>query len=194
MTNSSIGGIRRKPKLHRPDPPKEIVSGKEAQPFKLYPHACGRWCCRSLDRFYYFERWGERRDGEMMPLPKDGKYPAGAVESHRQYIANKASILAGQPLDAPETDDGPCTLRRLCNAFLTDKTALAKTGEIKMRTLFDYKQTCDLLIKEFGKTKIVAELEPMDFSRLRASLNVGPVRLGNIIARIRSVFRWGDEN
>ena len=60
--------------------------------------------------------------------------------------------------------------------------------------MFEYRQTTDLLIKFFGKRRIVAELKPIDFSSLRASLNVGPVRLGNIISRVKSVFRWGDEN
>jgi integrase len=60
----------------------------------------------------------------------------------------------------------------------------------------DYAATCNRLIKRFGKNKLVADLRPDDFERLRKRMAGawGPVRLGNETNRTRVVFNYGYKN
>jgi hypothetical protein len=41
------------------------------------------------------------------------------------------------------------------------------TGELSPRTWADYKRVCDLLISDLGKQRLVCDLDPQDFSKLR---------------------------
>jgi integrase len=56
----------------------------------------------------------------------------------------------------------------------------------------DYKQACEFIISNFGRRRLVADLGPADFAALRDVLakRYGPVRLGNVIQRVRSVFKF----
>ena len=65
-------------------------------------------------------------------------------------------------------------------------------GELKRRSWQDYKDACDLIISHFGKGRLVADLDPEDFAALRAKMakKWGPVTLGNVIQRIRVVFKF----
>ncbi len=51
-------------------------------------------------------------------------------------------------------------------------------------------------MKEFGKGRLVEDLGPDDFAALRKKMakRWGPVRLGNVIQRVRSVFKYGTDN
>ncbi len=84
------------------------------------------------------------------------------------------------------------TVRDLCNRFLTAKNERVETGEITPRTFADYHATCSRLVDTFGKNRPVDGLAAEDFRRLRASMAKvwGPVRLGNEIQRVRSVFKF----
>jgi hypothetical protein len=63
------------------------------------------------------------------------------------------------------------------------------------RTFAEYKATTDRLVTGFGKTRLVDDLASDDFEALRADLatQYGPVRLGNEIQRVRTVFKYGGE-
>lgn len=93
-----------------------------------------------------------------------------------------------QPVDA---GDG-CTIRLLCNAFLTSKRNRIDAGELSPRSFEDYYQVCELLIEHFGKDRSVDDLRPEDFARLRRAMakRWGPVRLKNTITRVRMVFKF----
>jgi integrase len=80
----------------------------------------------------------------------------------------------------------------LVNAFLFHKETRVDTGELSPRTWADYKEVCDLLVKDFGKARLVADLGPDDFAALRQRMakRWGPIRLGNAIQRVRSVFKY----
>jgi hypothetical protein len=47
-------------------------------------------------------------------------------------------------------------------------------------------------VQHFGKTRLVTDLDPEDFADLRNKLakKWGPVTLGNVIQRIRVVFKF----
>ena len=85
------------------------------------------------------------------------------------------------------------TVRTLANRFLTYKTQLVDTGELSPRTFTEYYATCERLVKMFGKERLVTDLAADDFEKLRASIakQWGPIRLGNEIQRVRSVFKYG---
>jgi hypothetical protein len=52
------------------------------------------------------------------------------------------------------------------------------------------------LVKHFGKDRLVADLDPEDFAELRAKMarRWGPVTLGNLINRMRVVFKFASDN
>jgi integrase len=60
----------------------------------------------------------------------------------------------------------------------------------------DYKEITDLVVAAFGKTRLVDDLAAADFEVLRATMTErwGPVRLGNAITRVKSVFKYGLDN
>ena len=78
------------------------------------------------------------------------------------------------------------------NRFLTSKQHLVSTGEIARRTFNDYYATCERLLGELGRNRLVADLASDDFERLRGALSKsrGPVALGNEVQRVRTVFKF----
>ena len=63
--------------------------------------------------------------------------------------------------------------------------------------MFDeYRETTDVLVGTFGKTRLVDDLAADDFESLRDRLakRLGPVRLGNAITRVKSVFKYAFES
>jgi integrase len=81
------------------------------------------------------------------------------------------------------------------NDFLNAKQALVDAGELSLRSWADYKEVCDLLVAHLGKARLVADLGPDDFAALQDKMakRWGPVRLGNGIQRVRSVFKHADD-
>src|SRR5439155_20138861 len=55
---------------------------------------------------------------------------------------------------------------------------------------------CDLIVPHFGKGRLVADADPDDFAALRAKMakKWGPVTLGNVIQRMRVVFKFAWDN
>src|SRR5439155_120411 len=84
----------------------------------------------------------------------------------------------------------------LCNRFLTAKLRKQTSGELGSRMFQEYKETTDLLVADFGKDRFVDDLAADDFEALRARMaeRWGPVRLGNAITRVKSVFKYGLDN
>src|SRR5581483_2974783 len=75
---------------------------------------------------------------------------------------------------------------------LTAKLRKREAGELGLRMFGEYRDTTDLLVAAFGKTRRVDDLAADDFEALRATMaeRWGPVRLGNAITRVRSVFHY----
>jgi integrase len=153
-------------------------STKPAKPypgFPLYAHAAGYWAKKIRGRFYYFGPWGD---------------PDGALA---KYQEQKDDLHAGR---TPRPAQEALTMRDLANAFLNEKHSKVDAGELTQRTWSEYKETTDLLIAAFGKHRRIADLGPEDFSALRKRMaqRWGPVRLGNCIQYVRSVFKFAFES
>ncbi len=109
------------------------------------------------------------------------------------YLEQKDALHAGlTPADTPEG----LTMFQLCGRFLTTKKRLLESNELSIHSFNDYTATCKRLLKAFGKTRLVVDLRPDDFERLRAIMakRWGPVRLGNEINRVRIVFNYADKS
>jgi integrase len=160
--------------MSEPHPTAPAASVKPAKPypdFPLFPHAAGVWAKKIRGKMHYFGPWSD---------------PDGAL---KKYLAEKDALHAGRkPREATEG----VTLKELCNQFLHAKRALVDSGELTNRSWADYKAACDIIISRFGKGRLVADLDPEDFAALRAQMakKWGPVTLGNVIQRIRVVFKF----
>jgi integrase len=155
--------------------------GKSSKPtkpnpdFPLFPHATGRWAKKIRGKMHYFGPWND---------------PDGAL---KKYLEQKDALYAGRK---PREDTAGLTVKVLCNQFLHAKRALVESGELTNRSWQDYKAAAVLVISHFGKGRLVADLDPDDFARLRNKLakKWGPVTLGNVIQRIRVIFKFAWDN
>jgi integrase len=151
-------------------------TGKSAKPyegFPLTPHPSRRWCKKIRGRLHYFGKVDNpeaalERFNREWPYLKDGRTPP--------------------PID---TGDG-CTVRVLCNAFLTSKKAKLDSGELAPRSFQDYYRTCEILIDRLGRDRRVDDLRPDDFEALRKALakTRGAVSLKNEVNRARVVLKF----
>jgi integrase len=123
---------------------------------------------------YYFGPWAD---------------PSAALA---RYDEEKEALHSGRK---PREEPGAATVKDVCNAFLIAKKSLVESGELSPRMWGEYKETCDLLVKHLGKLRLVADLGPDDFASLREKMakRWGPVRLGNVIQRVRTVFKYADD-
>ncbi len=155
-------------------PTAPAAAGKPEKPypdFPLFPHATRRWAKKIRGKLHYFGPWDD---------------PDGALE---KYLAAKDALHAGRK---PREETEGVTVKELCNLFLNAKRSLVESGELTNRSWEDYKAACDLIVSHFGKGRLVADLDPDDFARLRAKLakKWGPVTLGNVVQRIRVALKF----
>jgi integrase len=156
---------------------KSTRNSKPSKPYPDFPltaHPTRRWCKKIRGRLHYFGPWGD---------------PQGALT---KYLEQKDDLHAGR---TPRVANDGLTVSGLCNRFLTTKRQLLDTGELSPQSWQDYFLTCERTAKVFGRDRLVTDLAADDFERLRAVLakQWGPVRLGNTIQRVRSVFKFGYE-
>jgi integrase len=157
------------------------TTGKPAKPskpypdFPLFPHATRRWAKKIRGQIHYFGPWND---------------PDAAL---KKYLEQKDALHAGRK--PREVTEG-VTLKELCNRFLNAKRDMVGSGELTNRSWQDYKASCDLIVSHFGKGRLVADLDPEDFGTLRTKVakKWGPVTLGNVIQRIRVVFKFAWDN
>ena len=147
---------------------------KPAKPyadFPLFPHATGRWAKKIRGKMCYFGPWDD---------------PEAALN---RYLTQRDDLYAGR---TPRTQLEGMTVRELCNRYLTSKQQLRDSGEIVGRTFNDYFSVCEQVLSSISGSRIVADLTPLDFERLRAKLTktLGTVALGNVIQRVRMVFKY----
>src|SRR5947209_14614956 len=116
-------------------PPKPTKPAKPYPDFPLTAHPAGYWCKKIRGKLHYFGPWAD---------------PDGAL---KKYLAEKEALHAGRK--PREASDG-LTVKELANRFLIEKQARVDAGELSALTWNDYKRTCDLLVKEFGKRRVVA--------------------------------------
>ena len=147
-----------------------------AADFPLTPHPTGRWCKKIKGKVYFF-----------------GKLTDGWQPALERYKAECDDLFAGRKPAARQRDG--LTLLDLCNRFLHYKRGKVNTGELTMRSWYDYHQTGERLLKVFGKNRQVSDIGPADFETLRADYakTWGAVRIGNEVNRARIIFRYAFE-
>ena len=142
--------------------------------FPLFPHATKRWAKKIRGKLHYFGRWAD---------------PDAALA---KYLDQRDDLQAGRTPKMTPGDTSGFTMRELVNRFLTSKQYRVRSGELSQRMFADYHQVCGRLLDELRRDRLVEELRPEDFDKLRASLadGVGPVTLANMIRRTRTVFKF----
>src|SRR5262245_44460523 len=156
--------------------------------FPLTPHASGAWQKKIRGKIHYFGRWGRRVNGKLVRIEGDGW-----KEALELYRAQADDLHAGR---TPRVKGDGLMLADLCNRFLTAKQRQREAGEISARMFDEYKTTTDRLVGTFGKTRSVDDLAADDFEALRDAMakQWGPVRLGNEIQKVRTVFKYAYES
>lgn len=144
--------------------------------FPMFPHATGRWAKKIRQKLHYFGQISDDLKGEKalerlnleLPYLSEGRTPPEA-DSHEG-----------------------CTLQLLCNAFLTNKKNKMDSGELSRHSFTDYYETCERIIKYFGRHRRVDDLRPDDFEGLRKKMAQGfsAVTLKNEINRCRIVLKF----
>jgi integrase len=112
----------------------------------------------------------------------------------KKYTEQKDALHAGKK---PREDAEGYTVKMLCNDFLNAKQALVDSSELTHRSWQNYKETCVLVLEQFGKARLVADLDPDDFADLRKAMvgkGWGAVTLGNCIQRVRVLFKFAFDN
>jgi integrase len=180
--SSNPSGKRRRRKASLDRPPKPYPD------FPLCAANNGYWQKKINGKVHYFTRWGRVVNGRIQRTQEDGGWQA-ALEL---YEKQRDALYAGR---TPRIDDEGLTVGGLCNQFLTGKMRLVESGEIAPRTFAEYRGTTDRLVSTLGKDRLVDDLAADDFAAIRAEAakQWGPVRLGNEIQRVRTVFKFGYE-
>jgi integrase len=188
MVDSTRSRRRRKAKHGRP--------AKPYPEFPLYAHPLGYWSKKVNGTILHFGSWAKVVNKELTPLPyEDGWQAALRVYKARIDDAQSGRLGRGSVVNTADARVG-LTVADLCNRFLTAKLRKKDSREIGTRTFQEYRDTTDLLIGAFGAKRVVESLTAEDFEALRASMTKkwGPVRLGNSITRVKSVFKYGVDN
>jgi integrase len=157
---------------------KPTTTNKPAKPrpdFPLFPHAAGVWAKKIRGKLHYFGPWDD---------------PDGALA---KYEEQKDALHAGR---APRPDPDALTVKEAANAFLNAKKALLESGELSPRTFAGYKRAAGEVVTAFGKTRLVADLDPDDFAKLRKKLakRLGHAGLGTFIQCVRCLFKYASDN
>jgi integrase len=144
-------------------------------PLRVHKHS-GRWMKQIRLRAHYF--------GYVADDPK-------GTAALAKYLAVKDDLEAGRVPNS--IDPKAVTVADLCNAFLRTKKGLVASGDLSQRTFDDYFKACKFLAATVGRARVVAELRPQDFERVRAKLaeRMSHSSVGHEINRIRIVFNYG---
>jgi integrase len=131
----------------------------------------GQWCKKVRGRVFYF---GKLADPE-----------AAEARYHRE----RPYLETGVPV--PADVDG-LTLRDLCNHFMTWKETQRDNGEIGERHYKELFACCERMLAVFDPNRVASTMTSQDFAKLRDELakRFGPVRLGNEVQKIRSLFGY----
>src|SRR5262249_40353948 len=126
-------------------PDKPAKPDKPRPDFPLFAHAAGVWAKKIRGKLVYFSPWSD------------------PDEALARYLEQKDDLHAGS---TPRTKAEAVTVKDVVNAFLNHKRDKMDAGELSVRTWAKYKEVTDLLVSQPGKTRVVADLRPGDFTRL----------------------------
>ena len=168
MSDSTLARSRRKaakPKADKPRPD-----------FPLFCHkGSGYWAKKVRGKLEYFGKKASDPNGQA----------ALAL-----WLKHKDNLLAGRKR---RDDDGGFTVEDLCDHFLNAKKPLVASRELTQRMYDEYLATCKRVVKAFGLRRLVDDLRPEDFDKLRASAAAqwGLHRVAGEVQRVRTVFKYG---
>jgi integrase len=156
--------------VEKPAPSPSSKPSKPYPDYPLTPHPTGYWCKKIRGKIHYFGPWDD---------------PDGALA---KYLEQKDDLHAGR---TPRPDPEGVTVKDAANAFLNHKRDKVEAGELSAQTWEKYRQVADLVVKEFGKSRLVADLRPDDFTALKNTMtrSWGPLRVADFIQHVRSVFK-----
>ena len=139
--------------------------------FPLFAHATGRWAKKIRGRLVYFGPWDD---------------PDGAL---KRYLDQRDNLHAGR---TPRGDGDGLSVGALVDRYLTAKKLLVESREISPRTWEDNYKACGRIIGCFGKERLVTDLRPEDFEKLRADLGrtMSLRTLKTEMQRVRSIFKY----
>jgi integrase len=171
--HSTTPGTSDKPADADETTPTTPAADKPAKPrpdFPLFPHASGQWAKKIRGRLHYFGVWSD---------------PDGA---ERRYNEQKDALHSGRK---PRPDAEAVTVKDAANAFLNHKRGLLDAGELSPHTWAKYKTAAEMVVAQFGKGRLVADLDAQDFAALRKRMakQWGVYRLGDMIQHVRSIFK-----
>lgn len=155
-----------------PPAPSNPTKPQRPEGSPLFWHATGRWAKKIRGKLVYFTGTHD--------------------EAIAAYEEQKEALHSGR---APRDQEG-LTVYMLCARFLEAKKSLREAGELSPLTFRDYGDVCKRILKAFGRNRMVADLHPEDFGRLRAKMGKtwGPVRLKAQIVKTRVPFNWAWKN
>ena len=164
-------------KAHPTAPAAPVKPAKPGKPYPEFPltaHPAGYWCKKIRGKIHYFGPWAD---------------PDGALD---KYLAEKDDLHAGR---TPRPDPEGVTVKDAANAFLNHKRDKMDAGELSVRTWAKYKEVTDLVVKQFGKSRLVPDLRPADFTALKNLMtrSWGPLRVADFVQHVRSVRRLQTE-
>lgn len=173
--STQSANLRKSVKQNRTKPKKRIKpSVPDGSP--LFAHASGRFAKKIRGRFVYFGSWDE---GHQAALDR--------------WLDQKDALLAGR---VPRFTKDQFTLEDLCDAFMAYNESKVSAGAIRQRTWDEYYDVCETMLKTWGKHRLVEDLEPEDFHKLRQRIAKGlrPKTIHSRIGRCRVVLNFAYKN
>ena len=154
---------------------KKQQARQDARPFA---HRTGRWAKKCRGKFIYLGSIADDPSGEQAWL---------------KWLGIRDDVRAGR---TPRPKVEGLTVRDLANHWLTSKQALLDSGELAGRTMVNYKSLTDLIVPVLGPDRLVEDLVPEDFRKLRSAMakRWGPVRMNITITYVRGIFNHALEN
>jgi integrase len=110
-------------------------------------------------------------------------------EALAEFERRGEDLLSGRP----EKEREGLTVYSLCAKFLQTKKNRRDEGSLAPRTFHDYTRICKIIIKLFGRTRLVQSLTPDDFEKARRTMakkGWNLVSLKSTINKIRVVFNF----
>jgi len=147
-----------------------MATRKPVDKFPLWLHPRGLWCKKIRGRFRYF---GKDRDAALT-----------------EYVRVREDLEAGRT--PPPKDDNRLTVKELVNSFLTAKRERVISKELTPGMWGEYFHMAEQVIETFGRGRVVADLRPADFGRLRvaAAVRLGPAALSKFVTMTRTLFAF----
>src|SRR5262249_53119795 len=129
---------------------------KPSPDFPLTAHRAGYWCKKIRGTIHYF--------GPRFKPGDQASATAAADAALTEYNEQKEALHEGRK---PREPSEGLTVKEAANLFLAHKEALRDSRELSNRTWQGYKFASDQVVATFGKGRLVSDLDPDDFAKLR---------------------------